>query len=275
MPGGAPGAYGGNANGQGGGNGGAGGPGGGNAGQGSGAVLQGPNGTASAGPAGSPTSAPNGGAYPGQYAAPQGANTGSSEGENPPAGAVPVQAGAPGSVIASTTEPPPEGQAPRSKATPPNWEASSAPAASGVSARPWFGPAGQGGGEANPLARLAAPQLIATDKPTPRKAAPLSRLTGNRDFVIRVDCDSAQATVSPGGAQFRWPAGASKDADQRLARYVQQLIERRQASVRPGEPPYRPVIRFHVAPDGLRTYFRAYPPLEPLRVPMSRENLEE
>jgi hypothetical protein len=45
--------------------------------------------------------------------------------------------------------------------------------------------------------------------------------------------------------------------------------------VRPGEAPYRPVIRFQVSKEGLRSYFHAYPLLEPLRVPMTRENVEE
>jgi hypothetical protein len=52
------------------------------------------------------------------------------------------------------------------------------------------------------------------------------------------------------------------------------MIVRRQSTVRPGEPPYRPMIRFRVRPDGLRSYYLAYPALEALHVPMSRENLE-
>jgi hypothetical protein len=34
------------------------------------------------------------------------------------------------------------------------------------------------------------------------------------------------------------------------------------------------MIRFRVRPDGLRSYYLAYPALEALHVPMSRENLE-
>ena len=52
------------------------------------------------------------------------------------------------------------------------------------------------------------------------------------------------------------------------------MIARRQATVRPGEPPYRPMIRFRVLPDGLRTYHLAYPALEALHVPMTRENVD-
>jgi hypothetical protein len=59
-----------------------------------------------------------------------------------------------------------------------------------------------------------------------------------------------------------------------LLEVVQRMIARRQATVRPGEPPYRPMIRFRVWPDGLRSYYVAYPALEALQVPMSRENLD-
>jgi hypothetical protein len=53
---------------------------------------------------------------------------------------------------------------------------------------------------------------------------------------------------------------------------LREMIDRRQATVRPGEPPYRPHIRFKVWPEGLRTYYLAYPALEVLQVPMTREN---
>jgi hypothetical protein len=66
----------------------------------------------------------------------------------------------------------------------------------------------------------------------------------------------------------------SEDASNPLLEVVQQMIARRQATVRPGEPPYRPMIRFRVRPEGLRSYYLAYPALEPLHVPMTRENIE-
>ncbi len=173
----------------------------------------------------------------------------------------------PGTLVVNTSpnpgQPPADGQA-----VPPTWEG--APPSTVVAGR-----GSGGGGEPDPLGRFAAPALVADKDRAPKRPPPLGRLIGNRDFVILVDCHADHATVLPGGAQFRWPVQQSAAADQALTRYVQQLIERRQASVRPGEPPYRPQIRFQVAPDGLRTYYRAYPPLEPLRVPMSRENLEE
>jgi hypothetical protein len=65
-----------------------------------------------------------------------------------------------------------------------------------------------------------------------------------------------------------------KNGTNALLETVQGMISRRQATVRPGEPPYRPMIRFRVRPDGLRSYYLAYPALDSLHLPMSRENLE-
>lgn len=169
----------------------------------------------------------------------------------------------------ANTNPQPGPPAGEGQAVPPNWDGP--PPGATSAAR---GPGG-GGGEPDPLGRFAVPPLIADKDKAPKRPPPLGRIIGNRDFTVVIECHVDHATVLPGGAQFRWPTQASAAADQNLARYVQQLIERRQASVRPGEPPYRPRIHFKVAPDGLRTYYRAYPPLEPLRVPMARENLEE
>ena len=112
-----------------------------------------------------------------------------------------------------------------------------------------------------------------TQKPAP--APPLSRLLGNKDFIITVDCYADHATIFPSGLQYRWNASNASANDEALVQTVTNLIARRQASLRPGEPPYRPIIRFQVAADGLRTYLRVYPLLEHLRVTMTRENVEE
>ena len=52
------------------------------------------------------------------------------------------------------------------------------------------------------------------------------------------------------------------------------MVARRQASVRPGEAPYRPQLRFLVRPDGLRSFHLAYPALESLRLPMTRQDID-
>jgi hypothetical protein len=55
---------------------------------------------------------------------------------------------------------------------------------------------------------------------------------------------------------------------------VRQIIARRQATVKAGEAPYRPKIRFRVHPDGQRSYYCAYPLFEGLGIPMARQDLE-
>jgi hypothetical protein len=100
-------------------------------------------------------------------------------------------------------------------------------------------------------------------------------ILGNRDWIIPIECTPDTLVLYP--ARLRFPVGTlprGDDPDQPLVQAVRQMIERRQASVRPGEPPYRPVVRFLVRPGGLRSYYVAYPLLQPLQVPMSRENLD-
>jgi hypothetical protein len=103
----------------------------------------------------------------------------------------------------------------------------------------------------------------------------LSKLLGNKDFVITISCYAEHVTVSPSDLQYRWDKGNAAENDQALVQTVTNLIARRQASVRPGEPPYRPLIRFQVPPDGYPTYYRAYPLLEHLQVPMTKENTRD
>ena len=111
----------------------------------------------------------------------------------------------------------------------------------------------------------------AARKPLPSPI--LSRLLGNKDFLITIDCYDDFVTVSPGAMSFRWTAGNAKAADQAFAQAIANLIEHRQASVRTGEPPYRPVICFRVTADGRATCLHVYPLLESLHVPMMRENV--
>ncbi len=56
---------------------------------------------------------------------------------------------------------------------------------------------------------------------------------------------------------------------------IRQLIARRQASVRPGDPPYRPQVRFLIHKDALRTYYLAYPDLRPLQILLTRQNADK
>jgi hypothetical protein len=113
------------------------------------------------------------------------------------------------------------------------------------------------------------------DNKTKQSPPPPNLVLGNRDFLITIACYRDHVTVYPGGKQHWWKGTDTAFAEQVLVQNVQDLIAGRQRSVRPGELPYRPLIRFQVAADGLGSYLRVYPRLEFLHVPMSRENLEE
>jgi hypothetical protein len=137
------------------------------------------------------------------------------------------------------------------------------------------GSTGSGNGPAgNALDRLATPVL--PGKPDrPAVPPPPVRWFGSRDWNIYIDCTADAVVLQPQGTKFTTEVLASSKAGENpLAQAVQALIARRQATVRPGEPPYRPCLRFRVLPGGLRAFHLAYPVLEPLQVPMTRESLE-
>jgi hypothetical protein len=97
----------------------------------------------------------------------------------------------------------------------------------------------------------------------------------NRDWVIPIECRADAVVVLPGGQTIASAALVAGAGDRNPLRdLVGGMIARRQATVRPGEPPYRPMIRFRVRPEGLRSYYLAYPALERLGVPMSRESID-
>ena len=119
------------------------------------------------------------------------------------------------------------------------------------------------------------PTFGADSSKKPTLAPPLSRLLGNKEFIITIDCRNDSVTVNPSGLTYRWTTSNLQTTDKALVETITTLIARRQASVRAGEPAYRPQIRFHVSSEGLRSYYHVYPLLEHLRVPMTRENVEE
>jgi hypothetical protein len=131
---------------------------------------------------------------------------------------------------------------------------------------------------AEPAASLVAPVPGLPAAPAPNPARPVPPRPGlftNRDWVVPLECTAGGLVLTLTGQRFPLAALARREGDNNpLKLAVQQLIARRQMSVRPGEPPYRPQIRFRVWPDGLRAYHLAYPALEALHVPMSRENVE-
>jgi hypothetical protein len=145
----------------------------------------------------------------------------------------------------------------------------------GGTAMPGNGTPGESGGAPGDSRGKTLPTFGADNGKKPLPASPLSKLLGNKDFVIIIDCHGDYVTITPGSKTYRWTTADLQATDQALAQAVANLIARRQASVRPGEPPYRPLIRFQVSNEGLRTYYHVYPLLEQLRVPMTRENVAE
>jgi hypothetical protein len=137
--------------------------------------------------------------------------------------------------------------------------------------------AGAVGETSNRMVRVS-PQLPFVDsRPGPKKAAPaptIGRLLANKDYIITIECFGDVTAVYPSGQVFKMNGVNQSGSDDALVRAVTQLIARRQATVRAGDVPYRPMLRFQVHPEAMRTYFHVYPLFENLRIPMARENLD-
>jgi hypothetical protein len=102
------------------------------------------------------------------------------------------------------------------------------------------------------------------------------RLVGNRDWVISAECRSDAVVLYPGEVRFPLASLATgQEGGPRLVSTLKQMIARKQATVRAGEPPYRPQVRFLVRPDGQRSFFAGYPWLEGQQIPMSRQNIDK
>jgi len=96
----------------------------------------------------------------------------------------------------------------------------------------------------------------------------------NRDLLIPIDCYADGVRV-PGVPLIPLSALArSDDPKNPLLAAVRQIIDRRQSTFRAGEAPYQAHIRFFVRPEGLRAYYLAFPALEVLKAPMTRENVK-
>ncbi len=113
----------------------------------------------------------------------------------------------------------------------------------------------------------------------PERSAPplvLSRVIGNRDWVIPIVCRADGIVLPITRSRYTLDQlAASPGAVNPLFEEVRQMIARRQALVRPGETPYRVKVRFEVWPDGVGTYYRVYPLLEGLNVPLARQDIED
>jgi hypothetical protein len=86
---------------------------------------------------------------------------------------------------------------------------------------------------------------------------------------MTIECYDNSVSLTPPGRTFDLsdPQGIDK-----LAAQMKTLVAGRQRTVRPGEPPYRPIIVFRVQSDGRRTYYSVYPRLAEFGYPMMRES---
>ena len=138
------------------------------------------------------------------------------------------------------------------------------------------------GGEAGPpmpgssgLSQLGATREKKSD------AAPPVRRYIRPDWNIFIECKADQVVIYPGGSQIPLAAlvGSSQSTSRPLLLAIQRMIARKQATIASTESEKddripTPQIRFLVRPDGLRTYFLAFPELTSVQVPMTRENLD-
>lgn len=133
---------------------------------------------------------------------------------------------------------------------------------------------GDGGGSGGGLARYAPPSPPVAAKPLRRQPTlrPAS-LHGDRDWVIFVECRSDGVIVYPGARSYTVAEIVSGGTNNPLVTALRQMIDRRQALVRPGEPPYRPQVRFLVRPQDLRTYHQVFPAIDALAVPRTGQSI--
>jgi hypothetical protein len=112
--------------------------------------------------------------------------------------------------------------------------------------------------------------------PPPSSSSSIGRALVSRDFYVDIECNQEGIILKHGNQQFSLESlgTSAKAGEHPLAQTVRLLIARRQATLRPGEPRYRPQVRFYVRPDGMRAYYQAYPLLSDLGVAMTRENLK-
>ena len=127
----------------------------------------------------------------------------------------------------------------------------------------------------DPTARIAAPLPELgprkSQSPTPLRAA---RLFADRDWVIYVECKFEEISVHPNRLVIPTNLLASDEGVKRFVQEIEKIIQRKQSTVRPGEPLYRPEVRFLVWPDGLRPYHLSYPALQLAGIKQKRLNLE-
>jgi hypothetical protein len=112
---------------------------------------------------------------------------------------------------------------------------------------------------------------LPTDRSKVRVSRPpsIGRMLGSRDFIMTIDVVERGAILTPPGRAFDF---SQPNAVEDLVAAIRKLVDGRQATVRPGESPYRPMIRFRVPGEGRRNYYLLFPVVSELGYPMSRES---
>jgi hypothetical protein len=117
--------------------------------------------------------------------------------------------------------------------------------------------------------------LLKPKKPARRPELRPALLGGDRDYIIMLECRADAVVLYPHGNLFSAETLAPKNGGGVvLQEAISRMIARKQATVRPGEQPFRPQVRFMVRPDGLKSMHRVYPVLEELHIPLTRQNLD-
>jgi hypothetical protein len=130
-------------------------------------------------------------------------------------------------------------------------------------------------GERRPGLRSLNDPLPGNTRKAPTPSLRPALIGGDRDYIIPVECRADKVIVHPYGNSFSADSLAPGNGGAALLQEtINRMIARRQMAVRPGELPYRPQVRFMVRPDGLRALHRAYPVLDELHIPLTRQNLE-
>jgi hypothetical protein len=113
------------------------------------------------------------------------------------------------------------------------------------------------------------------NRPQPPPPPRTIRFLGNRDWVIPIECRSDGVVLRSAGQKFSLAAlSGNGTSENPLFQALKQMIARRQTGVPAGEAPYRPQVRFYIYPDGLRSYYLAFPALQPLGIPLTRQNVD-
>jgi hypothetical protein len=136
-------------------------------------------------------------------------------------------------------------------------------------------PATKSGSDEPEIPEFAHPLIAGQPKVVSKSPTPLSKILGSRDWNVPFACDGKGVTLLLTEQQFSLAMLQTSYAGEHpLRKTVRDLIERKQALVRPGEPPFRPILHFEVPPEGLQAFLLSYAVLENLQLPVIRHNVK-